>query len=198
MLTLYHAPRSRSSRILWLLEEIGLPYQVEYVDIRRGDGSGGLDPKNPHPHKKVPALDHDGTLITESGAICLYLSEAFPAAGLGPQVGEPARADYLHWLFYYPGVIEPSLTAKVTGWSSPVGMTGWDTWEAVEERIAERLRAGPWMLGERFSTVDILIGSLLQWAARLFPERPEYEAFKARINARPALARALAKDERPQ
>jgi glutathione S-transferase len=115
MLTLYHAPRSRSSRILWLLEELGEPYQVEYMDIRRADGSGARDPRNPHPDKKVPALRHDGRLVTESAAICLYVSDAFPRAKLGPPAADPQRADYLTWLFYYPGVIEPVMVAKATG-----------------------------------------------------------------------------------
>jgi glutathione S-transferase len=195
MLTLYHAPRSRSSRILWLLEELGEPYDVAYVDIRRGDGSGQGDASNPHPHGKVPALVHDGALVTESAAICLYLSDAFPKAGLGPAVGEPGRAAYLSWLAYYAGVVEPSLTCVYMKVEPPPGVPGWAPWSEVEGRIAALLEKGPWALGERFSTLDILIGSLLQWAAPMFPERPAYEAFKARIMQRPALQRALAKDE---
>jgi glutathione S-transferase len=197
MLTLYHAPRSRSSRFVWLLEEIGAPYEIEYISILRREG-GGPDPRNPHPHGKVPALVHDGALVTESAAICLYLSDAFPAAELGPRVGEAGRADYVSWLVYYAGDIEPAMVAKATDWTSPVGMTGWPSFEVVEARIAERLGAGPWMLGDRFSTLDVLIGSLLQWAAPMFPERAAYAAYKARIMGRPAMARALAKDERPQ
>jgi glutathione S-transferase len=97
MLTLHHAPRSRSLRILWLLEEIGEPFEVNYVSIARGQGAGEPDPKNPHPDKKVPALTHDGVLVTESSAIVLYLTDAFPAAGLGPRIGDPDRAPYLTW-----------------------------------------------------------------------------------------------------
>jgi glutathione S-transferase len=195
MLTLYHAPRSRSSRIVWLLEEVGEPYRIEYVGIRRGDGSGGLDPRSPHPHGKVPALVHDGQLVTESIAICLYLAETFPAAGLGPQPGEPGRADYLKWHAYYAGVIEPSLTTKFMKVETPRGTAGWAPWEEVEPVIAAQLERGPWFLGERFTTADVLIGSLLQWAGPMFPERPAYEPYKARIMERPALLRALAKDE---
>jgi len=80
MLTLYHAPRSRSFRSLWLLEEIGQPYELKNVSIRRGDGSGARDPSNPHPHGKVPALRHDGTTVFETPAIALYLTDTFPAA----------------------------------------------------------------------------------------------------------------------
>jgi glutathione S-transferase len=195
MLTLFHAPRSRSSRMVWLLEEVGEPYEIRYVGIRRGDGSGALDAENPHPHGKVPALVHDGTVVTESIAICLYLSEAFPAARVGPQPGEPGRADYLKWLAYYAGVVEPSLTTRFMKVETPRGTAGWAPWEEVEPVIAAQLGEGPWFLGERFTTADVLIGSLLQWAGPMFPERAAYEAYKARITARPALQRALAKDE---
>jgi glutathione S-transferase len=192
MLTLYHAPRSRSSRFVWLLEEIGEPYAIEYISIA-GRG-GGRDARNPHPHGKAPALVHDGELVVESAAICLYLSDAFPSAGLGPRVGEKGRADYVSWIAYYAGDVEPAMVAKATGWTSPVGMTGWPAFEEMEARISERLERSPWMLGEKFSTVDVLVGSLLQWAGRMFPERPAYTDYQARIMARPAMQRAMAKD----
>src|SRR5471030_1351247 len=115
MLTLYHSPQSRSSRFIWLLEELGEPYEIDYVTIRRGDGSGQSDPKNPNPTGKVPALMHDGKLVTESAAICLYLSDAFPRARLGPAVGAHDRADYLTWLFFYAAEVKPALVAKFTG-----------------------------------------------------------------------------------
>src|SRR3954471_14297825 len=88
MLKLYHSPRTRSSRMVWLLEEFGQPYEIEYVTIRASEDAAP-DPRNPHPDGKVPALEDDGRLVTESIAICLYLSDAFPEAGLGPQVGDP-------------------------------------------------------------------------------------------------------------
>jgi glutathione S-transferase len=100
MLTLHHAPQSRSSRILWLLEELGADYDIVYTNIPRMDGSGGPDPANPHPDKKVPALVHDGRLVTESVAIALYLTDLFPKAGMGPAVGGPDRGAYLTWLAY--------------------------------------------------------------------------------------------------
>jgi glutathione S-transferase len=100
MLTLHHAPQSRSSRIVWLLEELGAPYQLKITDIPRMDGSGAPDPTNPHPDKKVPALVDDGVLVTESIAIVQYLIDKFPAAGLGPAIGDPLRGPYLTWLAY--------------------------------------------------------------------------------------------------
>ena len=108
MLTLYHSPQTRSSRFIWLLEEIGEPYGIEYVTIQRGDGTGERDPKNPNPDGRVPTLVHDGVQVSESAAIALYLSDAFPAAQLGPAVGDPGRGNFLTWLYYYAGEVEPA------------------------------------------------------------------------------------------
>ena len=96
MLTLYHAPQSRSSRILWLLEELGADYELVITDIPRQDGSGAADPRNPHPDKKVPALVHDGALITESIAIVQYLADLYPKAGLAPADRRPAARAVPH------------------------------------------------------------------------------------------------------
>ncbi|MGH7839111.1 MAG: glutathione S-transferase N-terminal domain-containing protein, partial [Candidatus Binataceae bacterium] len=100
MLTLFHAPKSRSSRFIWLLEELEAPYALKIVNIRRGDGSGAVDPVNPHPHAKVPAIVHDGATVFESPAIALYLTDAYPKNGIGPTIGEPTRGVYLSWLAY--------------------------------------------------------------------------------------------------
>lgn len=196
MLTLFHAPQSRSSRFVWLLEEIGEPYAIEYISI--GNRPGGPDPKNPHPHKRAPALVHDGELVHESAAIALYLADAFPAANLAPKIGEKGRGELLSWLAYYAGVIEPAMVAKVTNWETPPGMTGWAPFEEVVARITAQIEAGPWFLGQRFTVMDVMVGSLLQWAGRLFPDTPAYAAYRARIGERPALARAMAKDAAPE
>ena len=163
--------------------------------IRRADGSSQRDPRNPHPDGKVPALEDDGRLVTESVAICLYLSDAFPEAGLGPQVGDPDRGDYLTWLAYYAGVIEPNVMAKAAGWSdyNPV-QAAWGTYDDMIRRLDGALDGRRYVLGDRFSTVDVLLGSALQYARGLFPENPAYDAYAERMGARPALQRALAKD----
>jgi glutathione S-transferase len=195
MLKLYHSPRTRSSRIVWLLEEFGQPYEIEYVGIRGAGGRTEADPRNPHPDGKVPALDHDGRLVTESIAICLYLSDAFPEAGLGPLVGDPDRGDYLTWLAYYAGVIEPNVLAKATGWTdyNPT-MAAWGSYDDMIRRLDGALIDRPYVLGDRFSTVDVLMGSALQFARGLVPDNPAYDAYATRMAARPALKRALEKD----
>src|SRR5688572_12542915 len=115
MLTLYHAPKSRSTRIIWLLEELGAEYNIVYTHIQRMDGSDGPDPNNPHPDKKVPVLLHNGTVITESAAIVLYLTDLFPQNAVGRPVGDPQRGSYLTWLAYYAGVMEPVVNLQFAG-----------------------------------------------------------------------------------
>src|ERR1700753_3030491 len=108
MITLYHHPRTRSSRFIFLLEELGVPYEIHRIaQLRRPDGTGGIDPENPHPHGKSPALMDGETLVWESTAIALYLTDRFPQNGLGPVVGDSKRGAYVSWLAYYAGGVEP-------------------------------------------------------------------------------------------
>jgi len=196
MLTLYHAPKSRSFRTLWLLEEIGAPYEMKIVSIRRGDGSGARDPANPHPLGKVPAIVDDGALVYETTAIALYLTDAFPAAGLGPKVGDKDRGAYVTWLAYYSGVFEPSLTAKFLKVQHVYGTFGWGPFEEVVDHLTRTLQASPYFLGDRFSAVDIVFGGSmpLLMSGQILPENEAFKSYVARITARPAFARAQARD----
>ena len=194
MLKLYHSPQTRSSRMVWLLEEIGAPYQIEYVNIR---AEGGLPEsyRAIHPLKKVPALQHDGETITESAAICLYLSDAFPDAGLGPTAGGAGRGAYLSWLAYYAGVVEPALMVKAVGATGFSAVSAaWGDPELMIKRLADTLEAGPYILGERFTTVDVLIGSTFQWAGKHLPKTEAVKAYTERLMSRPAFQRSLQKD----
>lgn len=197
MLTLFHAPRSRSTRFLWLLEELGAPYQVTVVDIKRAGGplagTGARDPRNPHPHGQVPALLDDGALVTESAAIALYLTDKFPQAGLGAGVGGAKRGTYLSWLAYYAGVLEPAVNNHWKGRTAS-DETDKATYEAMAEHLRATLAQAPWLLGDDFSAADILFVSLLQFGRELMPPFPEFDDWLARANQRPALARAMARD----
>lgn len=195
MLTLFHAPQSRSSRILWLLEELGAEYQVRITDIPRLDGSGAPDPRNPHPDKKVPALIDDGELVTESSAIVQYLTDKFPAAGLAPAISEPKRGAYLSWLAYYAGVVEPVVVLDLAGLGNNAALQRTFRDRAtMGRRVVEAIDRGPFLLGERFSGADILIASLGQFARAMLPPGNPVDSSLDRCNARPALARAHARD----
>jgi glutathione S-transferase len=199
MITLYHAPASRSSRFVWLLEEIGEPYEVKLVPIGRRDGSG--HPPLPsyrkiQPHGKVPAVVVDGAVVFESAAIALYLSDAFPRAKVGVPIGDPKRGSYLTWLAYYTGVMEPAFVGKALGFTTVNSTTGWASTTDVLSHVVEALSRGPYLLGEQFTTADVLFGSTfaLFKGSPLMPANDVILAYVDRLVARPAYARAAAKD----
>lgn len=196
MLTLFHAPKSRSSRFIWLLEELEIPYSLKVVTIRRGDGSSTLDPANPHPHGKVPVIVDGATIVFESPAIALYLTDAFPAKRLGPVIGDPARGAYLSWLAYYGDVMEPAFMSKFMNTPVPRGTAGWVVMDEAMAYVIQTLTARPFLAGEAFSAVDILFGSTfaLFGTSPLLPKSPVIDAYVKRCVERPAYARAAAKD----
>jgi glutathione S-transferase len=196
MITLYHRPRTRASRFLFLLEELEAPYRVQIVTVRGRDGSGAIDPANPHPHGKVPAIRDDGVVVFESSAIALYLTDKFPQNRLGPLVGEPQRGAYLSWLAYYGGVFEPSIMSKVMKVEVPRGTAGWVAVEEMMPAVLARLAQGPYLLGESFSALDVLYGATFALFAQseLLPQSPLIDAYVQRIVARPAFARGMARD----
>lgn len=195
MITLFHAPQSRSSRMIWLLEELGVPYEIRPVSIFRpmtGEGHG--DPANPHPDKRVPAVVHDGRLLAESVAIVLYLPDAFPRAGLAPAPADPRRGDYLTWIAWYVAELEPVLFAGMAGElaGSPQKQRNHD---AVIARLKAALAAGPYVMGETFTGADLLIGSAMAFGRQAFPADQAFDAYIERCRNRPAAIRALALDD---
>lgn len=194
MLTLFHSPKSRSSRFIWLLEELRADYKIEYVTIARMDGSGGRDPKNPHPYGQVPALDHNGEIITESGAIALYLTDLLDRATISYGASEVGRGTYLAWLFWYANELEPTVGRRFS--NAELGDPQAEKIGArVDEKLNLALREGPYLMGERFTAADILVGSAFMWAPHVLPQGPWAEAYVARLMARPALQQAMARDE---
>jgi glutathione S-transferase len=196
MITLFHRPKTRATRFLFLLEELEAPYQIQIVSGRSRDGTGVPDPSNPHPHGKVPAISDDGVVVYESAAIALYLTDRFPKNKIGPQVGERERGPYLTWLAYYAGVLEPSIMSKFMNIEVPRVTAGWVGLDEVMQVILGRLGQGPYLLGERFSAADVLYGTsfALFAGSPLLPKSPLLDDYVQRVIARPAFARAQAKD----
>ena len=187
MLTLFHAHWSRSSRLVWLLEELKADYQVRHCDIARMDGSGRRDPSNPHPDGKVPALMHEGALVTESAAIALYLTDLLPEAGLGAAPGSPDRAAYLTWLFWATGEMEPAYWGRIKGETDPYATARYDD---ANRRILAALDRGPYLMGRRFTAVDVLVASALSWGREHAPQSPRLDVYLKTVLARPANRRA--------
>ena len=196
MLKLIHAPMSRSSRILWLIEEMGIgdKVQIEPVGIRRFDGSGQRDPANPHPEGKVPMLFHDDGVVMESGAVMLYLTALFPDSGMAPKPGTAKRGEYLTWLFWYGSVMEPVLTLAAAGIDHPYIKSAIRGVPEVNARLHAALEKGPWLLGDHFSAADLLCFSPYNWFKDALPDDALIRDWVARCLARESVARTRAYD----
>jgi glutathione S-transferase len=195
MITLYHRSKTRSQRFIFLLEELGAPYEIKSVTTRSGDGSGAPDPANPHPHGKVPALSDGDELIFESPAIALYLTDKFPKSGLGPAVGEKGRGLYVSLLAYYGSVLEPAFMSKFMNTPVPRPMAGWVPVEEAMEFVIQTLSKGPYLLGTKFSAADVLYGTTFAMFGQspMMPKSPVIDAYTKSVIERPAHARAEAK-----
>ena len=197
MLTLYHHPRTRSSRFIFLLEELGVPYEIHRIaNIRRPDGGGGVDPENPHPHGKSPALKDGDTLVWESSAIALYLTDRFPQNGIGPLAGDRLRGAYLSWLAYYAGVMEPAWMSAYMKWEIPRGTAGWVKTDEVMEFVNATLEQGALYPGreiQRRRHPDRHDLQAVHGLAHAGEDRL-LEAYVNRVTSRPAYARAQARE----
>lgn len=194
MMQLYWCPRSRSFSALWLMEEIGEPYERVLIDITTGTQ------KTPeylaiNPMGKVPALKDGDVTIAEASAICAYVAERHHDKNLAPPIGDPLRAKYLQWLFFSPGCIEPAMIEIFTKINVPTSTAAWGSATQVFDVLDTALEKGPFLLGEMFSAADIMIGSGLNFATRLFkmvPPRPSFDRYLDACSARPAFQRATA------
>jgi len=197
-LTLYHASPSRSSIVLWMLEELGQPYDIKLIKLSEGDNMKP-DYLAINPMGKVPALKHRDSVITEAAAICTYLADEFPAARLNVPIGTPRRGVYLKWLFFGPSCIEPAVIDRAAPRKEEArrGMLGYGDFDTVMNVTAKAVEQGPWLMGQQFTAADVIVGSNIRWATmfKLIPERPEFTAYAARIAARAAAQRAEAKDK---
>ena len=195
MIKLFWCPQTRASRILWMLEEMDEPFEVEMVDIRNPE-TKTAEFLAASPMGKVPAIEDGPVKIADSSAIALYLADRYPACGLAPAIDDPFRGSYLYWMTFTPGVIEPSMAEKFNQWEVNRGSSGWGDYDLMMEVLETGLKDGPWLLGERFSAADILVGSSIYFM-KLFgilAETPVLETYLERCLARPAYAKALARD----
>ncbi len=197
-LTLYHAAPSRSSIVLWMLEELGQPYDIKLLKLSEGDNLK-LDYLAINPMGKVPALKHRGTVVTETAAICAYLADEFPQAKLNIPVGHAQRGVYLKWLFFAPGCFEAAVIDRASPRKETPrrAMLGYGDFDTTMNVVAKAVEQGPWLLGEQFTAADVVIGANVRWGMhfKLVPERKEFVDYAARIAARPAAQRAEAKDK---
>ena len=200
-LVFYTTPMSRGRIVRWMLEEVGAPYRTEI--LRFGPPMKGPAYRAINPMAKVPALRHGDTTVTETAAICAYLADAFPQAGLAPAPGSRARGAYYRWLFFAAGPVEAAVTNRTLNVTVPddprmQGMVGYGSLPAVLDALEGAVADVEYLAGDRFSAADVYVGSHLAWgmAFGTIEKRPAYEAYTARLLARPAAVRAREIDDR--
>jgi glutathione S-transferase len=198
-LVFYTHPMSRGRIARWMLEEVGAPYRTEIMDYATTLKAPAYLAINPM--GKLPAITHGGTVVTEAAAVCAYLADAFPAAGLAPAPTDKARAPYLRWLFFAAGPVEAVVTAKMLGVEikpDQKRMVGFgdatDTMNALEGAVAGR----EFIAGDKFSAADVYVASQLGWGMQFgsIEKRPAFEAYVGRHQARPAAVRARDIDDK--
>jgi glutathione S-transferase len=197
LMKLYYWPKTRAFRVLWALEEIGAPYDLVRVNIREG-AQATPQYRALNPMMKVPALAEGKRVITESGAILLYLADNFPTAKLAPAASDPRRGRFLQLLFFAAGCLEPAMAEKFAGATPHPYSFGWGDLERVTSVLADSLTTGPWLLDEFFTVADILIGEALAVAthAKLIEPQSPFSEYLARLHARPAFQNAKAIEDR--
>jgi glutathione S-transferase len=191
---LFWSPKTRSLRVVWMLEEAGIPYDRVKIDIRDDASKANPELRAASPMGKVPAIQDGPVRIWDSGAICAYLADQYPANKLAPAIGDPQRGAYLMWLMFTNSVIEPSMAEKFAKLPSNPISFGWGSWDQMLVTLRSGLERGPWILGERFSAADVLLGMACIFLRqfKMIGEEPILDAYAARCSARAALQRALA------
>ena len=196
-LVFYHSPNTRSSATLTLLEELGAPYELHAIDMKKGRNRQHAY-MAVNPLGKVPAIIHHGQLVTETVAIFIDLADAYPAAGLAPPIGDPMRGPYLRWMVYYAACFEPAVVDRAQKREqAPLAMSPYGDFDGMLKTLTEQLNKGPYILGDRYSAADVLWATGLGWTTMfgIVPLSPTIERYIAHVKQRPAFAKVKAHDD---
>jgi glutathione S-transferase len=196
-LILYSNPMSRGRITRWMMEELGQPYRVEYLDF---EAMKAPEYRATNPMGKVPTLRHGDIVVTECAAICAYLADAFPEAGLKPTPGTKASADYHRWLFFAAGPVEAAVTARALGLLAPPErqrMAGYGSFEDVMDALDTAVSSKSYVAGDRFSAADVYVGFQIGWGLQFgsIETRPAFQTYWEGLQQRPAYQRATALDD---
>jgi glutathione S-transferase len=195
-LILYHHPYSRAATVLWMLEEVGVEYDLRFVDLLSGAHKApelvALNPMG-----KLPILTDGDQVVTEVAAIGLYLADRYALGRLAPAPEDPVRGTYLRWSLFAPSVVEPGSMAKANGWTAKASQAGWGDHESMLNAMEVAITGRDYILGDSFSMADAIFGGTLRYMLRfkLLEARPLFTAYAERLAARPALRRAEARNE---
>lgn len=190
-ITLYHHPFSRAAGTVWFLEECGVPYELKFVDIMKGEQKQG-DVAKYNRMGKLPTLVDGEMVVTESAAIGLYLADRYSYGKLSPKVDDPNRGTYLRWSLFSPSVVEPAATAKLQNWDFKPAQVGWGKYDDMIAAMEIALEGKDYLLGKEFSMADAIFGGTLRFMLtfKMIEPKPIFGAYVDRLNARPALQRA--------
>lgn len=194
-LSLYYHPYSRAAGTIWALEEVGVPYALKVVDISKGEQKG-TELLSHNPMGKLPTLVDGDVVVTEAAAISLYLADRYAAGRLAPALDAPERGTYLRWAFFTPGVVEPAVMAKSSGWTVREVSAGWGSYDAMIAAAESAIADKPFVLGDQFSMADVVLGGMLRFLIgfKQIESTPTFAAYVARLDARPAFQRAEARN----
>lgn len=194
-IVLHHHPFSRASNVVWMFEEIGCDYELRFVDLRAGEQKApAFLAKNPM--GKLPVIEDDGVVVTETAAIGLYLADRYAPGRLAPALDDPARGTYLRWALFAPSVLEPACASKAAGWTYTEGAIGWGNYDAVLASLEHALSNGPYLLGDRFTMADVILGGTVRYMLRfgMLEARDRFTTYAEHLADRPALHRADARN----
>lgn len=194
-IALYHHPFTRASTVVWMLEEVGIAYELRWVDAMAG-AQKSPEMLKLNPMGKLPVLVDGEAVVTESAAVALYLGDRYAAGRLAPALDDPARGLYLRSAFFSPSVVEPAAAARASGGNFNAGAVGWGTYETMLDATETLIGAGPWLLGERFTMADTILGGTLRFLLTfgMVEPRPAFKSYVERLDARPAYQRAAARN----
>lgn len=195
-IVLYHHPFSRAATVVWMLEEVGVPYELRFVDLMKGAHKAeeilALNPMG-----KLPILTDGDAVVTESAAIGLYLADRYALGKLAPALDTAERGTYLRWALFAPAVIEPGAMAKAAGWAFKEGQAGWGGYDTMIQAMETALAGKDYLLGEKFSMADVIFGGTLRYMLmfKMIEATPVFSSYAERLAERPALKRANEKNE---
>ena len=195
-LVLYYHPYSRARTVVWMLEELGVEYELRFVDLMQGAHKApeivALNPMG-----KLPILTDGDQVVTEVAAIGLYLADRYALGRLAPPLDDPRRGTYLRWSFFAPSVIEPGALAKMNGWAAKPSQAGWGDHESMLSTIESAISGRDYLLGDTFTMADAIFGGTVRFMLnfKMLEPRPAFVAYAERLGARPALQRADARNE---
>jgi glutathione S-transferase len=192
-LKLYYHPLSRAADVVWMLEEVDVPYERVFVDLVRGEQKSEAFLKL-NPMGKLPVLIDGDCIATERAAIGIYLADRYSLGTLAPALDAVDRTTYLRWSFFAPSVIEPGAMAHAAGWEYRPGNAGWGTWESLMTALEVAIGDGPFLLGDRFSMADVIFGGTLRYMMmfKMIEPLPKFQGYIDRLDERPARKRAEA------